>query len=62
MHHAVDVGVPLVDQEFKVYSPLRRGIDQFDSFHDVFVEAVEVAGGGYEEVAAGSLEWVWGGL
>lgn len=59
MHHAINVCVALVDQELEVYGPFWGGVEQGEGGHEVSVEAVEVAGGSYEEVAGGCQLGLW---
>jgi hypothetical protein len=46
MHNPIDIRILLVNVELKIYCSGWGSVNEFDVFHDVFVEAVEVFGFG----------------
>ena len=46
MHNPIDICILLVNVKLKIYSSGWGSVDEFDVFHDVFVEAIEVFGFG----------------
>jgi hypothetical protein len=46
MHNPIDIRILFVNVELKIYCSGWGSVDEFDVFHDVFVEAVEVFGFG----------------
>jgi hypothetical protein len=46
MHNPIDICILLVNVKLKIYCSGWGGVDEFEVFHNVFVEAVEVFGFG----------------
>ena len=44
MHNPIDIRILLVNVELKIYCSSWGSVDEFEVFHDVFVETVEVFG------------------